>query len=94
MAGVPRGTDTFLSRTSSRRRVYSVSTGTLTPPTRKTPRAAARGERRSRAMARVDTQGHVFFVAFARASDVAAAAEDAQRALAHGPVRLSDGTPI
>jgi hypothetical protein len=36
----------------------------------------------------VDTQGDAFFMAFARASDAAAAAVDAQRGLANGPVRV------
>jgi class 3 adenylate cyclase len=35
----------------------------------------------------VDTQGDAFFVAFARASDAAAAAVDAQRGLADAPLR-------
>ena len=39
----------------------------------------------------VDTQGDAFFVAFARASDAIAAAEDGQRALANGPVRVRMG---
>ncbi len=39
----------------------------------------------------VDTQGDAFFVAFARASDAVAAAEDGQLALAHGPVRVRMG---
>jgi len=39
----------------------------------------------------VDTQGDAFFVAFARASDAAAAAADAQRALAAGPIRVRMG---
>jgi class 3 adenylate cyclase len=39
----------------------------------------------------VDTQGDAFFVAFARASDAAAAAVDAQRGLADGPVRVRMG---
>jgi class 3 adenylate cyclase len=39
----------------------------------------------------VDTQGDAFFVAFARASDAVAAAADAQRALACGPVRVRIG---
>ena len=39
----------------------------------------------------VDTQGDAFFVAFARASDAVAAAEDGQRALADGPVRVRMG---
>ena len=39
----------------------------------------------------VDTQGDAFFVAFARASDAVAAAADAQRALAAGPVRVRMG---
>lgn len=46
----------------------------------------------------VDTQGDAFFAAFARASDGVAAAADAQRALADGPVRvrigLHTGEPI
>ena len=45
----------------------------------------------------VDTQGDAFFVAFADASSAAAAAADAQRALADGPIRvrmgLHTGTP-
>src|SRR5256712_13244360 len=36
----------------------------------------------------VDTQGDAFFVAFSRASDAVAAAADAQRALAGGPMRV------
>src|SRR6266568_3961486 len=39
----------------------------------------------------VDTQGDAFFVAFARASDAVAAAEDGQRTLANGPVRVRMG---
>ena len=39
----------------------------------------------------VDTQGDAFFMAFARASDAAAAAADAQRGLADGPVRVRMG---
>ena len=39
----------------------------------------------------VDTQGDAFFVAFARATDAVAAAADAQRALAGGPVRVRMG---
>ena len=39
----------------------------------------------------VDTQGDAFFVAFSRASDAVAAAEDAQRALAGGPIRVRMG---
>src|SRR5215472_15918334 len=39
----------------------------------------------------VDTQGDAFFVAFARASDAVAAAEDGQRALANGPVKVRIG---
>ena len=39
----------------------------------------------------VDTQGDAFFIAFARASDAAAAAVDAQRGLADGPVRVRMG---
>jgi predicted ATPase/class 3 adenylate cyclase len=39
----------------------------------------------------VDTQGDAFFVAFGRASDAVAAAEDAQRALVGGPIRVRMG---
>ena len=39
----------------------------------------------------VDTQGDAFFVAFARASDAVAGAEDGQRALANGLVRVRMG---
>ncbi len=39
----------------------------------------------------IDTQGDSFFVAFARAHDAAAAAADAQRALADGDVRVRIG---
>jgi predicted ATPase/class 3 adenylate cyclase len=39
----------------------------------------------------VDTQGDAFFVAFAGAADAVAAAGDAQRALAGGPVRVRMG---
>src|ERR1051325_4723782 len=39
----------------------------------------------------VDTQGDAFFVAFGRASDAVAAAEEAQRALADGPIRVRMG---
>ena len=39
----------------------------------------------------VDTQGDAFFVAFGRASDAVAAAADAQRSLAGGPVRVRMG---
>ena len=46
----------------------------------------------------VDTQGDAFFVAFARATNAVAAADEAQRALATGPVRvrmgLHTGEPI
>ena len=39
----------------------------------------------------VDTQGDAFFIAFTRASDAVAAAEEAQAALAAGPVRVRMG---
>jgi predicted ATPase len=39
----------------------------------------------------VDTQGDAFFMAFARASDAACAAADAQRGLADGPIRVRMG---
>ncbi len=39
----------------------------------------------------VDTQGDAFFVAFRRASDAAAAASDAQLAVANGPLRVRIG---
>ena len=39
----------------------------------------------------VDTQGDAFFVAFGRASDAVAAAEDGQRALGDGPIRVRMG---
>ncbi len=39
----------------------------------------------------VDTQGDVFFVAFARASDALAAATDGQGALGGGPIRVRMG---
>ena len=39
----------------------------------------------------VDTQGDAFFIAFARASDAVAAASDAQRGLAGGPIRVRMG---
>jgi predicted ATPase/class 3 adenylate cyclase len=39
----------------------------------------------------VDTQGDAFFAAFSRASDAVAAAAEAQRALAGGPVRVRMG---
>jgi predicted ATPase len=39
----------------------------------------------------VDTQGDAFFVAFARATDALAAADDAQSALGAGPVRVRIG---
>jgi predicted ATPase/class 3 adenylate cyclase len=39
----------------------------------------------------VDTQGDAFFVGFARASDAVAAAEETQRALAGGPIRVRMG---
>ena len=41
----------------------------------------------------VDTQGDAFFVAFARAPDAAAAADEAQRSLAAGPLRGRIGQP-
>jgi predicted ATPase/class 3 adenylate cyclase len=39
----------------------------------------------------VDTQGDAFFIAFTRARDAVAAAADAQRALAPGPIRVRMG---
>jgi len=39
----------------------------------------------------VDTQGDAFFVAFARAKDAVAAAAEAQRAMAAGPIRVRMG---
>ena len=39
----------------------------------------------------VDTQGDAFFIAFAKASDAIAAAAEAQRALAGGPIRVRMG---
>ena len=41
--------------------------------------------------AEVDTQGDAFFVAFTRASDAVAAAANAQRELARGPIRVRIG---
>ena len=41
--------------------------------------------------AEVDTQGDAFFIAFTRARDAVAAAADAQRALAPGPIRVRMG---
>jgi len=41
--------------------------------------------------AEVDTQGDAFFVAFARATDAVAAATEAQRGLAGGPIRVRMG---
>jgi predicted ATPase/class 3 adenylate cyclase len=41
--------------------------------------------------AEVDTQGDAFFVAFTRASDAVAAAANAQRELARGPIRVRMG---
>jgi predicted ATPase/class 3 adenylate cyclase len=54
-------------------------------------RRALRGAWRRHGGVEVDTQGDAFFVAFARASDAVAAAEDAQLALADGPVRVRMG---
>jgi predicted ATPase/DNA-binding SARP family transcriptional activator len=45
----------------------------------------------SRGGVEVDTQGDAFLIAFARASDAVAAAGDAQRALAEGPIRVRMG---
>src|SRR4029077_17930805 len=39
----------------------------------------------------VDTQGDAFFVAFSRARDALAAAQEAQEALASGPIRVRMG---
>ena len=39
----------------------------------------------------VDTQGDAFFVAFSRATDAVATADEARRALADGPVRVRMG---
>lgn len=44
--------------------------------------------------AEVDTQGDAFFVAFSRAEDAVAAAADAQRSLADGPVRVRIGVHV
>jgi predicted ATPase len=54
-------------------------------------RRALRGAWRLHAGVEVDTQGDAFFVAFERASDAVAAAAEAQRALASGPVRVRIG---
>jgi len=41
----------------------------------------------------VGTEGDAFFVAFARAPDALAAAQEAQAALAAGPIRVRMGLP-
>jgi len=45
----------------------------------------------ARAGVEVDTQGDAFFVAFSRAADAIATADDARRALAAGPIRVRMG---
>jgi predicted ATPase/class 3 adenylate cyclase len=54
-------------------------------------RRIVRGAVAAHGGAEVDTQGDAFFIAFARASDAVAAAADAQRALAGGPVKVRMG---
>jgi len=91
MPELPRGTVTFLFTD------VEASTRLLREMGAAYPNALAEHRRVLReAFARhggveVDTQGDAFFVAFARASDAVAAAEEAQQALADGPLRVRIG---
>jgi class 3 adenylate cyclase len=91
MSELPRGTVTFLFTD------IESSTRLL----REQPESYARQLAEHRANLRdafrrhrgveVDTQGDAFFVAFSRASDAVSAAEDAQRAIGDGQVRVRMG---
>ena len=91
MPELPRGTVTFLFTD------IEGSTRLLHDLADAYPHALAEHRRALRAAfarhdgVEVDTQGDAFFVAFARASDAVAAAEDGQRALADGPFRVRMG---
>ena len=91
MAELPRGTVTFLftdieGSTGILQKLGAAYAQALTEHRRLLRAAFA-----SHSGFEVDTQGDAFFVAFARAEDAVAAAHDAQRALAGGPVRVRMG---
>jgi len=91
MAELPRGTVTFLfTDVESSTRLLREHRDAY-PHLLAEHRAALRDAIGRHGGVEVDTQGDAFFVAFARASDAVAAAEDAQRALKDGPVRVRMG---
>ena len=91
MRELPRGTVTFLFTDieGSTRLLHEYGDGYAEVLAEH--RRALRDAFERNAGVEVDTQGDAFFVAFARASDAVAAAEQGQRALEPGPVRVRIG---
>ncbi|HSS92385.1 MAG TPA: adenylate/guanylate cyclase domain-containing protein [Candidatus Dormibacteraeota bacterium] len=91
MAALPRGTVTFLfTDVEASTRLVREKKEAYSDLLAEHRRALREAFARHRGV-EVDTQGDSFFVAFARASDAVAAAEDGQRALSDGPVRVRMG---
>jgi predicted ATPase len=91
MPELPSGTVTFLfsdieGSTSLLRELGDAYTGALADH-----RGVFRAAFAEHGGVEVDTQGDAFFAAFARASDAVAAAEEIQRELASGPIRVRIG---
>ena len=91
MRDLPTGTVTFLFTDieSSTRLLHELGDAYAEALTKH--RRALRRTFSAQGGVEVDTQGDSFFVAFGRAKDAIAAAADAQRALAEGPVRVRMG---
>ena len=91
MATLPAGTVTFLFTDieGSTRLLHDL--GERYPAVLSEHRRVVRAAATAHHGVEVDTQGDAFFIAFANAADAVAAAADAQRALASGPVRVRMG---
>jgi predicted ATPase len=91
MPDLPTGTVTFLfTDIEGSTRLLDELAGRYADALAEHRRVLRRAFRRQRGV-EVDTQGDAFFVAFERASDAVAAAEEAQAALAAGPIRVRIG---
>ena len=91
MSELPRGTVTFLfTDIESSTRLLRERPDSY-PRELAKHRANLRNAFRRHRGVEVDTQGDAFFVAFSRASDALAAAEDAQRVIAESQVRVRIG---
>jgi predicted ATPase/class 3 adenylate cyclase len=90
-ADLPTGTVTFLFTDIEGSTRLLTELGERYPAVLTEHRRALRQAFGNHGGVEIDTQGDAFFVAFARAPDAAAAADEAQRSLADGPVRVRIG---